>query len=70
MRIFTKKKTASIEYLANVAVAVADPDVLQVMGVEAEGRRGAGELEPGPGLADGNQGQEVRRGRGSSVVCK
>ena len=56
------------KYLANVAVAVADPDVLQVVGVEAEGGRGAGELEPGPGLADGDQGQEVRRRGGSGVV--
>ena len=69
MRISRKNKLDKyVEYLAYIAVAVADPDVLQVVGVEAEGGRGACELEPGPGLADGNQRQEVWRGRSSGVV--
>ena len=32
-------------YLANVAVTVAHPHVLQVVGVEAEGGHSAGELQ-------------------------
>ena len=46
-------------HLSDVSVAVAHPDVLESVGVEAEGGRGAGELQPRPRLPDGYRGEEV-----------
>ena len=47
--------------LSNVSVAVADPDVLEPVGVEAERGRGARELQPRARLPDRDQVHEVRR---------
>ena len=55
--------------LADVSVTVTHPDVLQVVGVEADGGSRAGELEPGPGLADWDEREQVWR-RGSSAVLQ
>ena len=47
--------------LADVSVAVADPDVLEPVRVESEGGRGARELQAGARLPDRDQVHEVGR---------
>ena len=48
-------------YLSDVSVAVADPDVLEPVGVEAERGGGARELQPRARLPDRDQVHEVGR---------
>ena len=47
--------------LADVSVTVAHPNILQVVVVQAYCRGGTRELQPGPGLPDWDEGEEVRR---------
>ena len=52
--------------LADVSVAVADPDVLEPVRVESDGGRGARELQAGARLPDRDQVHKV--GRSLSIL--